>query len=142
MGKELKPKRNAEIVAMRKNGATYEKIADKYGISITRVQQICDKEIRKDTAFKMYGDMSALTTRTRHILYRSNIKSKEQLIKELSQNLGVIIRGIGEGGINELEMFVGFGISDERRIVCGRKVHRLKRASNACNSYQMLNNVP
>lgn len=41
--------RNAEIVAMRKDGATFQEIAEWYGICNSRVQEICRR-------FKDYGD--------------------------------------------------------------------------------------
>ena len=41
--------RNAEIAAMRKRGVNYREIAEQYGITITRVQQIC-------AAFGRYGN--------------------------------------------------------------------------------------
>ena len=41
--------RNAEIVAMRKDGATFQEIAEWYGLSNSRVQEICRR-------FKDYGN--------------------------------------------------------------------------------------
>ena len=41
--------RNAEIVAMRKDGATFQEIATWYGLSNSRVQEICRR-------FKDYGN--------------------------------------------------------------------------------------
>lgn len=40
--------RNAEITMMRKDGATFKEIAESYGVSAQRAQQICNR-------FKRYG---------------------------------------------------------------------------------------
>ena len=47
--KRMDIERNAEIVAMRKEGATFQEIAEWYGLSNSRVQEICRR-------FKDYGN--------------------------------------------------------------------------------------
>lgn len=43
-----KTKRNQEIYALRKEGAHYRQIAERYGISITRVRQIIEAQEAAD----------------------------------------------------------------------------------------------
>lgn len=43
-----KTKRNKEIYALRKEGAYYRQIAERYGISIIRVRQIIEAEEAAD----------------------------------------------------------------------------------------------
>ena len=47
--KRMDIERNAEIVAMRKDGATFREIAEWYGLSNPRIQEICRR-------FKDYGN--------------------------------------------------------------------------------------
>lgn len=44
-----KSERNKEICELRKAGKSYKSIADKFGISITRVKQILDVEAIHET---------------------------------------------------------------------------------------------
>ena len=46
----IKPQRNADILALRDKGYTFDAIANKYDISRQRVRQICIKEERKRKA--------------------------------------------------------------------------------------------
>lgn len=47
MLRNRKTERNKEIYALRKAGVYYHQIAEQYGISIIRVRQIIEAEVRK-----------------------------------------------------------------------------------------------
>lgn len=49
--------RNQEIYALRKAGAYYREIAEKYGISIVRVTQILEAQAAKEAAGDIIHEM-------------------------------------------------------------------------------------
>jgi transcriptional regulator with XRE-family HTH domain len=45
---DIQLERNRDILKLKKQGLTFKEIAKKYGVSITRIQQICERERNRE----------------------------------------------------------------------------------------------
>lgn len=91
-------KRNELIKAEKENGATYKELAKKYGLSYSRVQDICTYRNCAETAsfysdFKSYG---TACNRMCLVLRRAGVNTKEQIIELMKSGKIMEIRGFGE----------------------------------------------
>jgi DNA-binding CsgD family transcriptional regulator len=99
-------KRNKDIYDMRNDGATYEAIATKYGVTRERVRQLYEKYKRKLNNIQhkeLFGTRETVT-KLRHqylILYdlserRRKFKDNEEADKMILQKLSNLIEVYGE----------------------------------------------
>jgi hypothetical protein len=95
--------RNEAIYVERKRGTTFAEIGKRYGISKERVRQICIKEERKEmlkrgctewplSDFAEYGQLGI---RICNAIFRSGIKTKEELIGMVKSEKIARVRNIG-----------------------------------------------
>ena len=124
---ETKRKRNNEIVNERLAGRTYRSIGDEYGLSTSRVRQICEKEnaikryqermneIRREQAEREkyldeHGRLDGLTSRLYNAVRGGGADTKDELIEMLCSEDGIEVINVGSKSIAELEEFVDFKI--------------------------------
>lgn len=124
---ETKRKRNNEIVNERLAGRTYRSIGEEYGMSTSRMKQICDREntilkrqerlneIRREQAEREkyldeHGRLDGLTPRLYNAVRRGGADTKDELVEMLCSKDGIEVRNVGSKSIAELEEFVGFKI--------------------------------
>lgn len=81
---ELKPQRNKSLFEDRKNGMTYKKLTEKYGVSLERCRQIFLREERKLAKENNSKDFSI--TDFMAMLKDAKIK-REQEIKEANRKV-------------------------------------------------------
>ena len=93
--------RNELIKAEKENGATYKELAEKYGISYSRVKQICDRieRLRKIEQNPIYSDFKsygANGTRIYNVLKMAGVDTKEQIIELMKSGEIMKINNFGE----------------------------------------------
>lgn len=108
MAEEMK-ERNNTIVYMRKKGYTLRELAIRFGVSMSRIEQICKREDSRERLSEEYKDFDGLPGRARNALLRAGIESKEDVAKALEEGWLVHRRWIGEKTIKELEGLIGQG---------------------------------
>ena len=90
--------RNEQIRAEKKQGFQYRELAAKYGISETRVRQICSESFRYVTQSPFYSDFEEygnIGCKICACLMKANIDTKEKLIKLVKTGKIKKIKGIG-----------------------------------------------
>ena len=120
-------KRRLRLEAIREETKRERERVDKEKEHIGQVRIITGRNVSED----VYADADMVLSLSNRLflrLMRSRIYSKEQLIDLLNDEKGAGIRNIGKVGIEELEKYVGFKISDsiieDRRL---GKIHVLKK---------------
>ena len=118
---EEKAERNKEIIQKREEGKTCKEIAIQYGISRTRVYQICEEEKRKKE--KVKDEIDCLPRRVRNALFRKGIHTKEELIQLFNDNEVVYIRNLGKKSMKTISEFTGLNLEQafvkENVVHCG-----------------------
>lgn len=100
--------RNHEIKVLCENGRTDKEVAEMYGLSVARIQQIRTRKTYK-------GELNGLSAMTRNRLFRQGIMTNQQLFDRL--NIGLDILHLGEKGRIELEKYTGKKIRATKKIV-------------------------
>ena len=112
--------RNKEIQRMWENGETFEAIAQRYNLSVTRVRQICDQLKEREREREKYGKLTSLPRRVfARIKYGTEIESYDDLLSALEN--GIQIRGVGIQGTEILEKFVGFPLEFDNGTIRKRR---------------------
>lgn len=94
--------RNEEILDLYMSGMTYRQIAEKFGISYGRIQQIISETLRLRCSRDAFGKYSRmLSSRTINILRHYDIVNVEQLL-ELSLERAYTFRGAGPHVLAEI----------------------------------------
>lgn len=90
--------RNELIKAEKENGATYKELAEKYGLSYSRVQDICTYRNHAE-ASSFYSDFKSYGTACNRmclVLRRAGVNTKEQIIELMKSGEIMKIPNFGE----------------------------------------------
>ena len=96
--------RNRKILKMRREGFTYKEIGIQFGISIERARQIAQAQARRENEPNM---CDILTVRVRNALFRSGIKTEQEIIQKIEDGSIYKVRNIGEKSIDLLKYIYG-----------------------------------
>lgn len=96
--------RNRKVLKMRREGFTYKEIGIQFGISIERARQIAQEQARREDNPNM-GDI--LSVRVKNALFRSGIKTEEQIIQKVKDGSIYEVRNLGEKGVELLKYIYG-----------------------------------
>lgn len=93
--------RNELIRAEKENGATYKELAKKYGLSYSRIQDICTEIERlrimeRDPIYSDFKSYGVNGTRIHNVLKRAGVDTKEQIIELMKSGEIMKIRNFGE----------------------------------------------
>ena len=94
-------KRDELIKAEKENGATYKELAKKYGLSYSRVQQICAhidhlRMVERNPIYSDFKRYGVNGTRIYHVLHRAGVDTKEQIIELMKSGKIMKIPNFGE----------------------------------------------
>lgn len=130
MGLKKLEKRNKEIIAQRKQGDTYRKIAERYNISTTSIRVICLRAERIKDKIVLHDEVVAQVRqallrrvdelewsgRTRNCLMNDNIIYLDDLIKQSEYDL-LLIPNLGRVCLDEIKEVLatmGLHLKEER----------------------------
>ena len=98
-----KETRNEEIVSLYEAGVPIRKIANRFGISYTRVSQICRRSKEEDDLIDRYGEwLCVFSTRTMNALARAGIYEMDALIDLCKNGWDGDLRNLGVKGWAEI----------------------------------------
>lgn len=115
--------RNQQIVKLREDGRSFSEIANIFGISSSRVSDICRQEkykaAREKRLKEKYPELLELSTRAQNAVLRTGAHDKSEMkawVKE-HQNMGLMgLRNVGANTAAELEKWME-GKKDDQEIL-------------------------